>query len=132
MKSQTEKKKWKMPHGWVIIGVLLLVVTALTYIIPAGSFQRYMDETTGKTIVDATSFALSETSTPVSFLRIPYLIVTSCVSQGSIIFGIILIAGALEIVLHTGMFQVFCNKLSRICSVGGREKLFILSLIHIL
>lgn len=125
MKSQTEKKKWKMPHGWVIIGVLLLVVTALTYIIPAGSFQRYMDETTGKTIVDATSFALSETSTPVSFLRIPYLIVTSCVSQGSIIFGIILIAGALEIVLHTGMFQVFCNKLSRICSVGGREKLFI-------
>ncbi|WP_245157039.1 hypothetical protein [Anaerovorax sp. IOR16] len=60
-----KKKQFKVPHTYVIIGIILVIVTILTYIIPAGSYDRMEDPITGRTIVVQDSFHFVE-QTPVS------------------------------------------------------------------
>ena len=96
----------------------------MTYIVPGGSYERYEDEATGRTLVDANSYSQTE-NTPVSLLQIPYLIAVSCSEQADIIFSVLFVAGALEIILETNMFHVFCTRLAQVCSKGRRERYFI-------
>ena len=66
------KKKFKMPHGWLIIILILIFCCFLTYIIPSGQYVRSVDEVTGRSIVDPNSFEYVA-GTPVSPLEIPKL-----------------------------------------------------------
>ena len=60
MTIQSKIKGWirqiKMPHTYVILTFLLLLVSILTYLIPAGEYTRVLDEQSGRMIVLADSF----------------------------------------------------------------------------
>lgn len=47
MSEKTKRKKWfenvKMPHTYVILITILVIMTILTHIIPAGQYQRVED-----------------------------------------------------------------------------------------
>ena len=52
-RNLTEKCKksfigWKLPHTYVILTIILLVVVGLTYIIPGGEYDRVIDSANGK------------------------------------------------------------------------------------
>lgn len=47
----------------------------------------------------------------------------SFTAQADIIFGVLIVGAGLEVLLSTGMFHAFCNRLSKACS--GKEKWFI-------
>ncbi len=115
------KKSFKMPHSYVIIILLLIFVSILTYIIPAGEYVRFANER-GIKMVDSTSYHLVEAK-PVGFWLIPNYIMKGLTKQANIIFPLLVIGGALETVLSTGVFHAYCNKLARKCS--GKEKMFI-------
>lgn len=119
------KKKFKMPHSYVIIFILLLLMCVLTYIIPSGTYARYEDEALGRTVVDPNNFTSTGETNPVSPLKIPLIAFNGFLNQATLIFAVIVIAGAMEIIITTGMFQAFCHKLAVFCSIKGREKLFI-------
>ena len=51
-----QKKKWDMPHSFLIIGSILLIATIMTWLIPAGEYDRILDEATGRSIVVAGSY----------------------------------------------------------------------------
>ena len=51
-----ETKMIKVPHTFIILLGLILVVGIMTYFIPAGSYTRYFDEATGRNLVDPTTF----------------------------------------------------------------------------
>ena len=53
-----EKKKFKVPHSYVIIFCIVLVMAVLTYIVPAGEYARVEDPNTGRTVVDPASYEL--------------------------------------------------------------------------
>jgi uncharacterized ion transporter superfamily protein YfcC len=116
-KPKKEKRKFKVPHSYVIIMTLLIIVSILTYIIPAGEFLRTKDDA-GKTIIDTTQFQYVE-QTGVSVFEIPMMIVKSLAKQSSIIFALLIIGGAFEIVLRTGMFQAYLTQLTRKFSSKG-------------
>lgn len=102
-----EKKKFTVPHVFVILVVLLLVVTALTYFVPAGEYARVVNEATGKKVVDPNSFTWVEQN-PISFLAIPGYIVKSLASS-SLIWMTIFSAASIEVILSTGAFDVAIN-----------------------
>lgn len=59
----TEKKrKFKMPHIFIILYAIIFVVSVLSYIIPAGEYDRILDEATGRMIIDPNSFHIIESS----------------------------------------------------------------------
>ena len=52
--SETKQKKFAFPHTLVIIFCMIIFVAILTYIIPAGSYDRI--EVDGRQVVDPNSF----------------------------------------------------------------------------
>ena len=64
------EQKRQPPHVFLILAGLLLLASALTWLIPAGSFQRVMDGSTGQTVVIPDSFAFVRPS-PVAPWRLP-------------------------------------------------------------
>lgn len=67
------KKKFQAPHTFVILVGLIIIASLATYIVPAGEFTRYVDEATGRTIVEAGSYVQIE-SNPISLLAVPGLV----------------------------------------------------------
>lgn len=116
-----KKKAFKMPHGYVVIFAILIFVSVMTYVIPAGEYAREVNAA-GQEVVVPGSFQYIE-KTPVPFWEIPNYIMESFTKQADIIFGVLIVGAGLEVLLSTGMFHAFCNRLSKACS--GKEKWFI-------
>ncbi|MFQ7227822.1 MAG: YfcC family protein [Enterocloster sp.] len=121
METIKKKKAFKMPHGYVVIFAILLFVSFMTYLIPAGEYLRETNAA-GQEVVIPDSFGFID-KTPVPFWEIPNYIMKSFTKQADIIFGILIVGAGLEVLLSTGMFHAFCNRLSKACS--GKEKWFI-------
>ena len=56
MENTKAKKSFQAPHTFVILVALILIAVAATYVVPAGEYTRYVDEATGRTLVEAGSF----------------------------------------------------------------------------
>ncbi|RKI64419.1 YfcC family protein [bacterium 1xD42-67] len=103
------ERERRPPHVFLILAGLLLLASALTWLIPAGSFQRAVDGSTGQTVVIPDSFAFVRPS-PVAPWRLPRLLFQA-ISTGSaprLIFFVFFISGAFEIVMESGAVSALC------------------------
>lgn len=91
-----------IPHSLAIIVVVMLLASILTYVIPAGSYDRVVNEAR-QTVVDPNSFHYVEAS-PVNPLTIFSYIYPGLDNARSIIFLLLSAGGGLGIVLDTGVF----------------------------
>lgn len=98
------KKKLKMPHTLVILMVIILAVTALTWIIPSGEYDRVKDEASGKKVIDPASFHYVENA-PVNPLNIPMLAVDGFVGVADLIFVILFSGAAFHIITKSNALQ---------------------------
>lgn len=118
MSEQKEiSKKFEVPHSLVIIVAVMFIAAVLTYIVPAGMYERVTDET-GKTMVNPASFHYIK-STPVNPITILSNVFQGMTNASGIIFSLMLSSGGLAIILHTGMFQGAAGTLGR--KVKGKE-----------
>ena len=106
-----KKKGFTMPHNYVIIFCIILFAALLTYIIPAGSYDRVLNEN-GRTVVVDGSFHYVD-QTPVS----PFAIFES-VAQGfnevsDIIFFVVFAFGWVNILLLNGTFNAMMGGILR-------------------
>lgn len=111
------KKNIGVPHSLVIIVLVMLLATFLTYIIPAGEYVRVKNEA-GQTMVDPASFQYG-TQSPVNPLKILTYIYPGLSKASSIIFALLCAGGGLGIVLDTNALQGAAGSLSR--KVKGKE-----------
>jgi len=89
MKKYKEKlMNIKMPHTYVILSVILLIVVAMTYVIPSGAYERVLDEASGKMIVLPETFHYVEGVRP-GFFDIFLAIQRGYVSASDILFLIV-------------------------------------------
>lgn len=65
MSELEKKKKLSMPSTPVLLFLIIVVVMLMTYIVPAGTYERVLDEVSGRTVVDPDSFQYVE-QTPVN------------------------------------------------------------------
>ncbi|BES64947.1 YfcC family protein [Gottschalkiaceae bacterium SANA] len=121
-KESKFRGKMSFPHTYVIIMSIVLLAALLTYVIPAGQYERVKDEVVGKTIVVADQFEYVE-NTPVSLFDIPDKIVASLNKSSSIIFIILIVGGAFQVIIATGVFQVFTTMLTK--KFSGNENIII-------
>jgi len=101
--KHTVKKKFEFPHTLVIIFFMILFVAFLSYVVPAGSFDRIVDST-GRTVVDPDTFHYID-QTPVSILQIFKSIPQGLIAASWIVFLIIVIGGSFGVITSTGAIQ---------------------------
>ena len=93
MSIETSKKKKgiQMPHTYIILFLIVLVVCLLTYVIPAGQFER-QEDASGRMLIVPGTYTQVESS-PVSPLEIPMAFVRTLGSSSvnEIIFFIFII-----------------------------------------
>lgn len=126
-RNLTEKCKksfigWKLPHTYVILTIILLVVVGLTYIIPGGEYDRVIDPANGKTIVLPDSFHFVEGNRP-GFFDIFLSVSRGYVSAADILFLIVFAYGFVYVLKDNGTLDAAVSALLKL--MGKRTELLI-------
>ncbi|MDD7758458.1 MAG: hypothetical protein PT939_03320 [Aerococcus suis] len=106
-----KKKKFKMPSALVILFFLLLFVTVLTYIVPAGKFGTLTLET-GQEVADPNQFNFVDQN-PVGFLGFWSAFPKGMVDAATVIAFTLIISGSLEVIKKTGVIDIAIYNLSQ-------------------
>jgi len=117
------KKKYEFPSTSTLLVGLIIVSAILTYIVPAGIFDRVKDVVTGRTIIVADSFKYIN-QTPVVPWKLLQTIYHGIKKASSIIALIFVTGGAFSIILKSGAFDAGLAKI--IDRVKGKEYIFII------
>ncbi len=98
----------KIPHTYVILGIILLAVIFLTYVIPSGEFVRKLDESTGKMLIIPGTFHYEEGIKP-KFFDIFLTLQKGYVSAAGIMFLMIFAYGYVYILIDNGTLNAVIN-----------------------
>lgn len=113
---------WKLPHTYVILATILLIVVGLTYVIPGGQYDRMVDPVSGKTIVLPDSFHFVEGNRP-GFFDIFLSVSRGYVSAADILFLIVFAYGFVYILKANGTLDAAVAALLK--RMGSRTELLI-------
>ena len=118
---EAKKKKFKVPHTYVILFAMIIIMALLTYVIPAGQYQK-VEGPGGRMIVDPSSYASVEASPAMPF-DILKAFPKGLAAAQSIVFFIFIVGGSFNIVNQTGAIEAGISKVA--LSLKGKEKLMI-------
>lgn len=100
----------------------MIVAAGLSYVLPAGNYDRVKDEATGREVVVAKSYHKVEAA-PVGFFDTFVALPEGMADAGDIIFLVFLVGGAFVVVEQTGTFGRAVQSLAY--RLGHRETLVI-------
>lgn len=121
----TKKKKREFPHTYVIIFAIIILAGIMTYVLPAGEYDRVeitMPDGSSRTVVDSTTFTHVEPS-PVSPWEMMQAVPKGLIEASTIVFFIFVVGGAFGIINSTGAILDGIGNLA--LRFGGKEKLMI-------
>lgn len=114
---ENPKKRFQVPHVYVIIFCLIVLAAIATYVVPAGEYDRVTDDE-GRTVVVEGTFKYIESS-PTGFLDIFQSLHQGMVDGASIIFFIFIIGGAFGVFRATGALDGAIASIST--KMNGKE-----------
>jgi uncharacterized ion transporter superfamily protein YfcC len=112
----------RFPHVLTLLTGCILLAAALSYVLPAGRYDRQEDEATGRVVVVAGTFHEVEQN-PVGPFQMFVAIPLGMADAASVIFLVFLIGGAFTVVDETGALRRSIGWLVR--KLDGREVLVI-------
>ncbi len=118
---EKKKRKFRMPHTYVIIFGIVVLSMILANIVPAGEFERVVDEM-GNTVVVADSFQYLP-KIGCSLFDMFVFIQQGFISGGQIIFFIIFAYAFVYMLIKNGTFDAVIGAILR--RIGDRIKLII-------
>lgn len=114
-----KKRAFQMPHSYVILFIMLVVVTLLTYIVPSGEYTRVTDELTGREVVVEGSYQTVENTYITPFGMFTALF-QGMVESADIIFFILFAYGLVYMLIKSGAFYGGIGVLLK--KFAGKEK----------
>jgi len=118
MKAET-KKKFKIPHVFVLLSSIALIVAISSYFIPAGAYARIDDPVTGRSIIDATSFQYLE-KTPITFMQYITAFTAAFQNASSIICMTLVVGGTFGIINKLGLITAALSSALKVFSKNKR------------
>ncbi len=122
MASLEKKKKFGLPSTPVLLFLIIVVVMICTYLIPAGVYDRFVDEATGRTLVDPATYHRVDQS-PVNPFQMFVMLASAFDAVSNIIFLIAFGFFWVYSVMQSGALTSAINKLLN--SKARDSKLFI-------
>ncbi len=102
----------RFPHPLVLLSCGILLAAALTWVLPAGRFERRADPVTKRDVVVGGTFH-RVAAQPVSFFGAVVSIPKGLADAGSVVFFVFLVGGAFSVVDRTGALVRGVDRLVR-------------------
>lgn len=115
-----EKRKRKVPHTFVLLMSITLIVSLLSYVVPSGEYD--MVEVENRLVVDADSFHYVENQ-HVSILQFLTSLTRGMQESSGIVFFIFIVGGSFNVINATGAMEVGVNNLAK--KLQNNKKLLI-------
>lgn len=115
------KKRFEFPHVFAILFFLVVIMAALTYVIPAGEYERETIEGDRTVVIDGTYHTVE--SNPTGFFGVFEAIHKGMEQGAGIIFFILIVGGAFGILQSTKAIEVGLSRVAY--KMGGKEMLII-------
>lgn len=96
--EETKKKKFAVPHVYILLFALIAICSILTYIIPAGSYDMMMVDK--REVVDASTFH-NVAQTPVTLMQFLTAVPRGMQESAQIIFFIFIVGGTMAVIQET-------------------------------
>ncbi|MFB7638305.1 YfcC family protein [Peribacillus butanolivorans] len=111
------KKKFVMPHIYVILVAMLVVAYVATLLVPSGQFSREKGPTGADVLVPGT-FEVTK-KVYLSITDLLFAIPTGLIQASEIFFGILMIGGMFAVFERTGIIELGISKLATLFSNRG-------------
>lgn len=105
------KKSFKLPHVYITLMIIMLVVVALSWVIPSGQFVQIEDPNTGRLVIDPTQFNYVANDNPIGFLDYFQSIHDGIVQSGDIIINLIIASAVLYMIEQSGAIAAGVHKI---------------------
>ncbi len=106
MANNTQRRGFKMPHNYVVVFCIVILAALLTWIIPAGQFDRE-----GRAVIPGTYHSVE--ASPVGPIGVFYAVEQGFVQTADIIFFIMFAYGFVHMMLKNGSFDALMGALIR-------------------
>jgi len=97
--------RFRLPHPLVLLSGCVLLAAAASWVLPAGEYDRTLDEATGRTVVVAGTYHRVERS-PVGPFQAVVALPRGLIDAAEVVFLVFLIGGAFTVVDETGTFAM--------------------------
>ncbi|MBB5263006.1 putative ion transporter superfamily protein YfcC [Catenibacillus scindens] len=111
MRQEKMKRGFKLPHVYIILMFMMLLVVILSWIIPSGAYERVLDSDTGREIINPDNFSYVEQSNPITFMNFFEAIYNGFVSGASIMGTLFISSGIIYILEVSGAFGAGIQKI---------------------
>lgn len=115
---EKKKRSLAMPHVFVILAIIMLLVWLVSFVVPSGNFERVLDPNSGREVVnpDVFNFVEKEYLTISDYFQSFY---NGIVGGISIMGNLLIVSGVLGVLESTGSFSAGIHKLVR--ATKGKE-----------
>jgi uncharacterized ion transporter superfamily protein YfcC len=116
--ARVSAPRLRFPHPLILLVLCVLVAAALTWLLPAGEYERRQDPVAGREVVVAGTYHAVPPS-PVGPFQAVVGIPKGMGEAASVIFYVFLVGGAFAVVERTGALAHLVNGLARRLARGG-------------
>ncbi|MDD3251585.1 MAG: Na+/H+ antiporter NhaC family protein [Lachnospiraceae bacterium] len=106
-----KKKKFQVPHSFVIVFTIIVAAVLMTWIVPAGEYVR-VENADGIKVIDPSQFQYLARN-PVSPFLIPIYIVKAFIKRVDLMLVILFSGGAFHMMTQSGSLQAVIAKLAK-------------------
>ena len=114
---EKKKSKFHVPHVFVILFCVVILAAILTYIVPAGEYERTLDSEGRTVIVDGTFQKIE--NEPATFMNVFQSFHKGMSNTAGIIFYIFIVGGSFGILQKTGAITAVVGSISE--KMKGKE-----------
>ena len=118
----TKGFRFKIPHTYILITILIVLAAVGTYVVPAGEFDRMKDPNTGRTLVVPGTYHQVEQA-PVGFFDAVMSFPKGLEAASEIIFFVLIIGAVFQVINATGAINRSIGR--AVVNLEGREYLLI-------
>lgn len=121
MPTLNKKKKFEVPNVYIIIMGIAFVSMLLTHIVPAGAYDRVVNES-GREVVDPATFHLTDPN-PQGIFDFFSSFHTGLTEMSDIIFFLFIVGGSFSVIEATGAIEAGLGKITQ--KMSGKERIIV-------
>ncbi len=115
-------KKFKLPHVYLLLILIMIFVVILSWIVPSGEFAQVQDPNSGRMLIDPNNYSVVPKTAPITLMSFFTAIHDGIVQSAAIIVLLLMASGAIYVLEKSGSINAGIH---RILEVSKGKEIFV-------